>query len=393
MATRFVTFVATVLFLTGLLVGTLRAEDPPPVQTDAPATTTIGPGMVEVPLDAPDGLPIVTAQINGRGPFRILIDTASRRMVVDDDLIRSAALKPSGTTRLPDAAGDGAGQLPAVRIETVAMGTALFSGIDAAVVDLDREEGRTRRYDAVAGLPFFTDCVVTINYAGGNVLLQKGALPEPDGRHVLAYTLERGRPMITVGVGDRKFAVGLETAADAGLTLAPKDRQRVPTGTLLGLAGDPKRFISDVDMVTPRTKDPITLAGVKLSTVPVSAGSSSSSLGREVLQLFTIAFDEVHGRVRFQSSTNAIDMTPVSRYGYVFSRQDDGLVVVAIFPGSIAERQALLEGDYIRTVERKLASTYTDDDLRQMLRTARTVLFIVDKQGLPLMVVANSTDH
>lgn len=393
MQRRYLVRFGFLLFLGSTPAGLVQAEDPPGTMRDVPASVELRANVAEAPLDAADGRPIVTGTINGHGPLRILIDTGSTHAVVDDDVRKTAGLKPAGTTRLLDGPLSRAGDLPTVTLDSVVLGEATFSGGDAAVVDLDAETGGKRSYDAALGLPFFTNCVVTLNYVGGKLLLQKGQLPPPDGGQILAYTLERGRATIPLKSGDHTIGVGIDTASANALVLGPADQAKVRTQTLLGLSGDTSRYICDVDVVTPRSKDPLVLGRFKLLTVPITIRAHGSTIGSDLLRRFTVAFDAKNGRVQFQSVDETVNLTPVSKYGFVFSRTGDGLMVDAVFPGSPAETSAVKEGDFVRTVERKALSAYSDDELRHMLRTQKSILVIVDKSGMPLMVVVRSVDY
>src|SRR5262249_1110188 len=71
----------------------------------SPDRTLLAAGAtVSVRLDLSMGQPVVDVILNGKGPFRMFLDTGAGATVLDQSLATELGLAPSGKTRLGDPA-------------------------------------------------------------------------------------------------------------------------------------------------------------------------------------------------------------------------------------------------------------------------------------------------
>jgi hypothetical protein len=125
-----------------------------------------------VPIELLDGdRPVVVATLNGKGPYRLAVETGSPNVLLTPQLV--------GTLGLPRAGSNGTDSL--FRLDSLRIGDVV---INTLLVGQDDGFGRLG-VDGVLGLDAYADLLLTIDYPAGELILSKGTLPAPDGREVL----------------------------------------------------------------------------------------------------------------------------------------------------------------------------------------------------------------
>lgn len=94
-------------------------------------------------LEIIHGKPFVMVMVNGKGPFRFVIDTGTGgEAFVSADLVAQLAIPKSGQITLNDPSGLGGQKVPLVMLDSLEVAGVEFSGVKAAVHDLGSEIGR-----------------------------------------------------------------------------------------------------------------------------------------------------------------------------------------------------------------------------------------------------------
>jgi len=156
-------------------------------------------------------IPTVAVRVNGRGPYRFLVDLGSNIVVVRSDV----ALAARGAVLVDRARGD------IVRFDSLELGGATFERVVAAAYD-------TLDVDGVLGYNLLRMHSFTLDYPGRRFVIHSRRLPEPDFKTVLPYSVRDRLPMVTVLVGRDSLLVNLDTGATEWLTVPPALRDSVP---------------------------------------------------------------------------------------------------------------------------------------------------------------------
>jgi predicted aspartyl protease len=125
------------------LIGLTGCEfEPLAVPTEDPSPT--GParsrgGEISVPIDvmvnAGSTLVLVPIEINGRGPYKFILDTGAATSTVDEDLVRKLRLPATGeTARVTGVTGSSV--VPLVRVREWTVGGQRLRGRELTVTDL-----------------------------------------------------------------------------------------------------------------------------------------------------------------------------------------------------------------------------------------------------------------
>lgn len=121
-----------------------------------------------IPFTLKDRLICLQGRINGRGPLTWLLDTGSAEVMVLPDV--AARL---GLTRSRDGGGGGRDVGFSV-LEEMDVGGVRASNVNAVVARLGWENPAAVTYDGIAGYPFLSNRVITVNYRDKTVSLGRG---------------------------------------------------------------------------------------------------------------------------------------------------------------------------------------------------------------------------
>lgn len=160
--------------------------------------------------------PFVMVMVNGKGPFRFVIDTGTGgQAFVSADLVAQLAIPRSGQITLNDPSGLGGQKVPRVVLDSLQVAGVEFTGVKAAVHDLGSGEGSCQ---GLLGFKLFRDYLLTLDYPNHRMSLTSGDL-KPDGEQsVLAFRMPEGIPIVTIAIGGTRIDAQLDSGG-AGLSL------------------------------------------------------------------------------------------------------------------------------------------------------------------------------
>lgn len=167
-------------------------------------------------MDVVHGKPYVMVTVNGRGPFRFVVDTGTGgQALVSPALADQLQLPAIGQARLVDPSGRGEQRSQIVFVESLNVAGVEFTEIKAIRHTLAGEDETCM---GLLGFTLFRDYLLKLDYANHSLTLAQGALTE-DGEHsVLPFRMPDGVPIIPFRVGEERVEAQLDSGG-VGLTL------------------------------------------------------------------------------------------------------------------------------------------------------------------------------
>ncbi|HEX8386326.1 MAG TPA: retropepsin-like aspartic protease, partial [Rubricoccaceae bacterium] len=162
---------------------------------------------VEVPLVGTTTLPLVEVTLNGRGPYRFLLDAGANVVSVKASVAREAGLPVLQQLS----------ERSVVGVDSLRMGGVVFRGV-AAVGEPELD------VDGVIGFNLFREGLLTLDYPRQRLSWGPGSLPPPDGSSVLPYELRDRMPYVPVALGADTLWFNLDTGA-AGWLYVPAEAE------------------------------------------------------------------------------------------------------------------------------------------------------------------------
>jgi hypothetical protein len=274
---------------------------------------TIGPGVdalppdhdgldsTAVPIELVDGYrAVVLATLDGRGPYRLAVETGSPNVQLSPKLVRALALPPAGSS-----GRDSLFRLDSLRIGGVIV-KRLAVGSDEALERIG--------VDGVLGLDAYADLVLTVDYPAARLVLSRDSLPTPDGADVLPAV--RVGPFIgipvdaggirDVGVVDTQGGLLFQATPEAAERLAFSGALRVVGRAIVG-GGAPvevkeARLAGDLKLGRHVFHQPSIAVHPLPADIP-----SRMTIGTQALRHFRLTIDQRSMRVRLtRPDTSAI---------------------------------------------------------------------------------------
>jgi Aspartyl protease len=175
------------------------------------------------------GKPYVMVTINGRGPYRFIIDTGTGAdAFVSPELANELQLPTAMEAILSDPSRQGGERVPIVLVQSIQLAGVEFSWVKAIKHTVTVEAGSCQ---GILGFTLFHDYLLTLDFPNRQVLLSEGAL-KPDGeKTVLPFRLPYGVPIASLRVNGQIVEAQFDSGG-GGLTLpeglAAHQRWEVP---------------------------------------------------------------------------------------------------------------------------------------------------------------------
>jgi aspartyl protease len=255
-----------------------------------------------VPLEL-DGAsrPVVQVMLNGRGPYRLGVETGSPVTRLTSGVLDSLGLRRSGER-------DGESL---VRLDSLRIGDAVIRDLDVAGGDAVSQLG----LDGVLGLDACADLLLTVDYPNARLVLSRDSLPEPDGRDVLQAV--RVGPFVGIEVdaaGVKEVGV-VDTQGGVGFAVIPEVAKRLRFASPLQVVG---RAVvggtAPVEVRMARLEGNLGLGRYRFSRPRIAVHElppdipSHLTIGTRVLRHFAVSIDQRSMAIRLvRADTTDID--------------------------------------------------------------------------------------
>ena len=321
-----------------------------------PRETLIPDGGAVVEMMRLNNLPNVEAYINGKGPYRLVIDTGAPLLCLNQSVADELKLPAPANTggpiiRISSPGGPGRPAEPR-EIESLKIGAAEFRGFQTLASD----SPFSNDFDGVIGLAVFSDCLFTFDYPAGKLRISRGELPPSDGKEILDYTTSRAKLIIPVQIDDQTFDFVVDTGASLWFKFphaATKNGRY-----LCGPVETAKARTIDREIIINTARLPNTLrVGRHAFEHPygvVDDVRDMASIGSGALDDFVLTIDQKNSRLRLaRAAENSIVQPPLRAFGFGMRRTADGIKIDYVIPNSPAQRAGLKEGDRVVAIADK----------------------------------------
>lgn len=290
-------------FATAALVILSLAAHAQPVPWPGPpprpfASAGMPGASVEVPM-LEDGEVAVEVRINGKGPYRFLLDTgAAGGGRVSSSLVGTLGLKTVAQAVAGDPMNKNTRTIDIVEADSLTIGEAVFRGVHLGVRDFAARPG----VDGVLGIGLFEDFLLTLDYPRQRVRMEKGGLPA-DGKGVLAFEDPQGIPRIRMKVGDQDVAVDVDSGNRNGEIVLPASYiGKVPLEKEPVVVGRGRTGYNEFEIKQAPLKGVLQIGGqtVEQPLIDFIEGFPNGNLGRKFLRRFAVSIDQKNHRIRFE---------------------------------------------------------------------------------------------
>ena len=258
-------------------------------------------------MEVTHGKPYVMVTINGKGPFRFIVDTGTGGdAIISPELAGQLGIPITGEARLNDPTGQGGQDARIRKIDTLRVAGVDFYSVKAIEHALPVGDGACQ---GVLGFTLFKDFLLTLDYIDGRLILASGDLT-PDGeKSVLPFRMPDGVPIAWLRIGNRDVEAQIDSGG-AGLSLPER---LIPQ---LRLSAEPVVFAKGESLSTrfqikvAKLASDVRMGDITLDRpwVEINRAFPLANFGSCPLQHFIVTFDQDNKLVRLEGPHKRITL-------------------------------------------------------------------------------------
>jgi len=177
---------------------------------------------IEVPFDDHKNEVLVEVMIDGRGPFRMMLDTGTNPSVIDLATADAIGIRRSGKGQSATGGGTAKNLAFECKLKNVEVGGLKVASIDAAAIDLSNVSDRLGKHlDGVLGHSFLNKRVVQFDYSHRAVRFFEQAPAVAAGAVTMRFRYANGVLIDNVWINGRRAIGNLDTGSSGMFALTP----------------------------------------------------------------------------------------------------------------------------------------------------------------------------
>lgn len=257
------------------------------------------------PIEVTHDKPFVQVMVNGKGPFRFVIDTGTGgEAFVTEELAEQLGLPVTGQARLSDPSGQGGQRAPVVLIQSLEVAGVRFTGVKAVEHPLSSDDGACQ---GLLGFVLFHDYLLTLDFPNRRMTLASGAL-EPDGdRSVLPFRMPEGVPIVPLRVGGMLVDAQIDSGGE-GLSLPAQIASRLKFAAAPAAFSNGESLSTRFQIKAARLAADVHLGGYTFARpfVEINPAFPLANFGSCPMQDFALTFDQKNALIRFDARQKSI---------------------------------------------------------------------------------------
>lgn len=362
-----------------------------------PARTILPADRIELPATFVGNFPLIEVQINGVGPFQLLLDSGSSGLLLSARTAKLAKVnpRPGSVHTGPVLGGQGVLQTTGAHVKHVTAGRLSLQDMPAFISSAETiTTDASLHYDGILGFSALYDVVLEIDYPNRRVAaVRPGAEKFPRDRVVpllpVSYKL-----FANFEIGGKTSRVFIDTGDDGDFEVSHLDdfpllfpKQKADGVAGSGLGGRLRRpEWGQLDGVI--RLGPVTWENPRL----FSRSEKRTSVGCGALEMWKVIFDQRARLLYFLGDPTTVSTTkqapnPHYKFGFDSEPHQDGIRLRAVDSGDAFERAGLRVDDVISTVDGHPVMDWNDGRLpRAVLQKAR-VKVVGTRGGKPFEVI------
>lgn len=284
------------------------------ILTGASASIPAQDTIHQAPMEVTRGKPYVMVTVNGKGPFRFLIDTGTGgEAIVTPELASILQLPETGKIILNDPTGLGGQEAPLRTIDTLEVAGVEFYALKAAEHALLASDGSC---DGILGFPLFRGLLLTLDYPGRRLVLADGELDADGDTSVQPFRLKDSVPIADLTIGDLHVDALLDSGG-AGLSLPERLIPQLAFTSAPKLFGRAHSLSTLFDVKVAKLATDVQLGDIALDQpwIEINPAFPLANFGAVPMQHFVVTFDQDNQLVRFDGPHKRITLgvtpTPV----------------------------------------------------------------------------------
>ncbi|MGH9641943.1 MAG: aspartyl protease family protein, partial [Terriglobales bacterium] len=266
-----------------------------------PEQTLLGRSPITVPMLKINNRPAIDAYVNGKGPFKLAVETGADVSSFSQTMANQLGLVASGHVQI------GPNQtVEMAHVDSVSVGGVTYKGLTVLIGAF-----ADASIDGFLGTNVFTQHLLKMDFDRRLLTFSKGALPAPNGRDIFSLTrTPTGQIDVNLTIGDSQLPAAIDTRGEFFISLpentmaqyklkATGSAEREGGGVSLGRHRNTSRRLAvDAQLGRYRILTPV----VTFAPLPFAI------LGRRFIENFGLTLDLSNLRVKFDRAETTIEI-------------------------------------------------------------------------------------
>lgn len=271
--------------------------------TAAPDFVDLRDGPVVIPMDLRSGRPVLQVYIDGQGPFPFVFDTGNPgRTILEEDLFKRLELPDLGKEWVGGPINPDSIRTTVTEFDSFVVGGLKMKGVTAMAWHRPPMfHGR----DAAQGIlsrRVFASCLLTIDYGKRRLIVQRGELPEPDGKTVFGWRAAEIHPTVPIRLGELTLRAHIDSGNPSDVLLHTSHEARLPP--VLGRVIRRQAQTANGEFELRRMRLDATLRigdlAFRRPRIGISEAIVHPNIGGSILRRLVITLDQRNRRIRLQ---------------------------------------------------------------------------------------------
>ncbi|MCC5823784.1 MAG: aspartyl protease family protein [Phycisphaerales bacterium] len=339
-----------------LLAGCVRAVWISPTEP----SIADGAAHATLPAEFNDGWIIVETTINGRGPYRLILDTGAVYGVLGTELAEALGIEPAFEANITDSGGFRERHQVGLA-EHAVIGPLTLTRVPFIISDNLRDLLARQGVDGVLGYPGFDRLTLDLDYPAESVRVSTERLRPGEPGITPLRRIRNDTPEVRLRrmAGDRPrnaLWMAIDTGGELLISFEQPHSHRwantdlaAQGGTAIGLAG-----IRTERTIAPVRGD-LLIAGTRLTDTVAEIDKAHNLLGHELLRQFRVRIDNRGGLAAITPADPAADRIalpqPFTLGITSVAKLADSYLILSIARGSPAELAGVQPGDLIYAID------------------------------------------
>ena len=253
-----------------------------------------------VHMDVVHGKPYVMVMVNGKGPFRFVVDTGTGgQALITPALADQLQLPVLGQARLIDPSGQGRQRSQILFIQSLNLGSVEFTDVKAIRHSLAGEDETCM---GLLGFTLFRDYLLTLDFPNHSLSLAQGALSSDGDKSVLPFRMPDGVPLVPLRIGNERVEAQLDSGG-IGLALPEHLASQLKFTSTPVVYANGESLATRFQLKAGRLGTDVHIGRYTFAQplVEIHPAFPRVNLGACPMQHFAITFDQKNLLVRFDS--------------------------------------------------------------------------------------------
>lgn len=263
----------------------------------------------QAPMVERYGKPYVMVTINGKGPFRFVIDTGTGGdALVTPELAKQLDLPTVGHAMLSDPSGQGGRRAPIVLLASLEVAGVQFTSVRAVSHDFFAEAGTC---EGLLGFTLFKNYLLTLDFPNRLVTLGTGSLAPDGGKSVLPFRMPEGTPIALLKVDGLDPVEAQLDSGGGGLVLPEKLAAHLRYDVAPVAFASGRSVSTRFQMKSAKLASDVKLGRYTFThpVVEIHPAFPLVNFGSPPMQIFAITFDQKNLLVRFAANQKRFSLS------------------------------------------------------------------------------------